>query len=106
MGLIAHSIFILYYNRYILSLAKEFILMRIKAKKWHPSIKDYRPYKLPIDEVVMFTPDMNKIIQCAGCAKTISFGSSYTSLHIHNHAGFGYPVCEQCYNDEAKLERR
>lgn len=79
--------------------------MKIKAKKWHPSIKGYRPYKLPIDEVVMFTPDMNKIIQCAGCAKTISFGSSYSSLHIHDGAGFGYPVCEQCYTEEAELEK-
>lgn len=105
MGLIAHSIFILYYNRYILSLAKEFILMKIKAKKWHPSTECYRPYLLPIDEVTMLTTDMDKIIQCARCAKTMSFGSSYTSLHIHDGAGFGYPVCEQCYADEAELER-
>lgn len=80
--------------------------MKIKAKKWDPSIKSYRPYKLPIDEVVMFTPDMNKTIQCAECAKTISFGSSYTSLHIHNSVGFGYPVCELCYVRETEFEKK
>jgi len=32
------------------------------------------------------------------------YGDGYTSKTIHNSVGFGYPVCEKCYNKELEEE--
>jgi len=52
----------------------------------------------------LYSTDMNKKILCKGCNKVITFGEAYTSMEHFNHAGFGYGVCESCY--EKEYERR
>lgn len=43
---------------------------------------------------------------CPNCGKKVTFGSCYTSKEIHTPHGFGYAVCENCYNIERAIENR
>lgn len=45
---------------------------------------------------------MDKIVACAQCGRKMLFGDGYTSRQIHTRQGFGYAVCEQCYDKEWK----
>lgn len=47
---------------------------------------------------------MSNKVNCAQCGREIKFGDSYTSKEIHTFSGFGYSVCEECYDKE--WERR
>lgn len=75
----------------------------MNAQKWNPRKHEYEPYQIPKE---WFTPlyldDMDTEINCAGCGKEIKFGDSFTSHHIHNSYGMGYPVCEVCYRMECQ----
>ena len=52
------------------------------AKKWNFKRQEYEDY----------------------CREQFKFGECYCSKTIHNKSGFGYPVCEKCYNKELKNE--
>ena len=47
---------------------------------------------------------MKEIVTCPHCGDLIEYGDSYTSLEFHTEMGFGYAVCESCY--ELELERK
>ncbi len=69
--------------------------------KWNYKKHDYEPYKIPDDwNCKTYSEDMDEIINCARCGRTVKFGDCYTSLEIHKESGFGYGVCENCYNAE------
>lgn len=44
--------------------------------------------------------EMDDIIACAACGKLLKFGDSYTSRKILSNGGFGFAVCEDCYEKE------
>lgn len=71
--------------------------------KWNYETVEYEPYELP-DNCPLTLPysdeSMETEINCASCSKKAVFGACYTSKAIHNPSGFGYPVCESCYNQE------
>ena len=74
--------------------------------KWNPKTREYKPYNYPDDWYIScYENDMDETIDCAGCGEAIRFGSGYTSKQIHTQMGFGYCVCEDCYNRERKEER-
>lgn len=50
----------------------------MKAKKWDYKTKEYYDYELPEHACL----------------------DGYTSKQIHTELGFGYAVCEQCYEKE------
>lgn len=78
------------------------MLLRV-LRKWDYEAHDYRPYYVPAEwKVTVYTDDLNDVIQCAHCGKELTYGDSYTSFEIHNHAGLGYCVCEDCYKKELK----
>lgn len=78
----------------------------MKAKKWNPKTKEYHDYELPKNASVGFlSNNMDKKIACARCGKKMLFGDGYTSRQIHTEYGFGYAVCEKCYEKEWKEER-
>jgi hypothetical protein len=77
----------------------------VKAKKWNTLFCKYEPYKLPAGAVVL-TKWMDTVVSCAQCGKQIEFGRSYTSLEVHNSLGFGYAVCEECYDAESERKKR
>lgn len=69
--------------------------------KWNYEKHDYEPYKIPNDwNCKTYSEDMDEIINCAQCGRSVKIGNCYTSLEIHNRIGFGFGVCENCYNSE------
>lgn len=76
-------------------------------RKWNWKKSCYEAYEVPDDwEVKAFSLDMEEEINCAQCGKRISFGSSYTSREVHTDSGLGYPVCEDCHNEEIRREKQ
>lgn len=71
------------------------------AGKWNYKNHNYDDYELP-GNCKLYSNDMEEVVNCAQCGKEITFGESYTSFEIHNHIGFGYAVCEKCYQQEWK----
>ena len=53
----------------------------------------------------LYITGLDKVIACTQCGRKILFGDSYTSRHIHTVYGFGYAVCEKCYDKERKEEQ-
>lgn len=75
----------------------------MKAKKWNPKTREYQDYELP-KNACMYSNDMNEEIACARCGRKMVFGDGYTSRQIHTELGFGYAVCEKCYEREWEEE--
>ena len=75
-----------------------------KASKWNFKEQKYEDYELP-ENCPLVCHDMEKIINCANCREKFKLGECYCSKTIHNELGFGYPVCEKCYNKELENER-
>ena len=70
-------------------------------KKWNYQKHDYEPYEVPDDwKFVLWTDDMEKKTTCPHCGQDFPFGETYTSKEIHTEMGFGYFVCEKCYEEE------
>ena len=51
-----------------------------------------------------YSNNMKELVHCPHCGDEIEIGDSYTSLEYHTGMGFGYAVCEPCY--ELEWERR
>lgn len=69
--------------------------------KWNYEKKAYDPHMIPDEwNVMLYSDDMNEIVNCAACGRELRFGDCYTSKEIHNRVGFGYGVCEDCYKKE------
>lgn len=49
---------------------------------------------------------MKEIVNCPHCGKELEYGNCYTSLEIHTEMGFGYGVCEKCYEEEWNRRRQ
>lgn len=75
--------------------------------RWNYETQKYDPYGVPDDwNVKSYSDDMDEIVNCPHCGKKVTFGSCYTSKEIHTPHGFGYAVCENCYNIERAIENR
>ena len=74
----------------------------IDVRQWNYATKSYDPYILPVPDgkYILVTDDMDLPINCMSCGKEMTFGVGYTSKELHTQVGFGYPVCEQCYEKE------
>ena len=74
------------------------------AQKWDFKTRKYYDYDLP-EGACLYSDDMDKIVACAQCGRKITFGNGYTSRQIHARYGFGYAVCEKCYEKEWREEQ-
>ena len=73
--------------------------------RWNYDKRIYEPYEVPDNwNVKSFAVDMDEIVNCPHCGQKVTFGNCYTSREIHTPSGFGYAVCENCYNTERALE--
>lgn len=70
------------------------------AGNWNYESCEYNPYELPLGSATI--APLNAPIACAACGKPVRYRDTFTSLEIHNFAGFGYAVCEDCYKEEWK----
>ena len=43
---------------------------------------------------------------CANCKKPLLSNNGYTSNQWHTEIGFGYSVCEECYETERELDKK
>lgn len=69
--------------------------------KWNYETHEYDPYMPNPDwKLKLYSQDMDEPINCASCGKEMTYGEGYSSEELHNHIGFGYPVCEECYRLE------
>lgn len=70
-------------------------------QKWNWDKHKYEDYEVPKDWVCKcYSDDMSEIVNCPHCGKQIRFGEGLTSTEIHTELGFGYAVCEDCYDEE------
>lgn len=75
--------------------------------KWNYKKHKYEEYKIPDKwNVKTYGNGMDEIINCCKCGKKLKFGDSYTSLEVHTEMGFGYSVCEKCYEREWKRREK
>lgn len=76
----------------------------MKAYKWDFKTRKYIDYELP--EGCHLITSLGDVVSCAECGTKHEYATMYTSLKIHTSMGFGYPVCEKCYNKEIEERRR
>lgn len=75
--------------------------------KWNNKTHEYEPYKIPDNwNCKTFSLNMNEIVNCPHCGKALEYGNTYTSKEIHTDIGFGYGVCEECYEEEWERRRK
>ncbi len=76
-------------------------------KKWNYKKHDYDDFEIPDNwNVKTRYVDDNEIVNCAQCGRKIKHADCYTSLEIHTDIGFGYGVCEWCYEQEWKRREK
>lgn len=74
--------------------------------KWNYAKSEYEFYTIPDEwDVALSRSDMDAGINCAGCGKDMVYGDSLTSQEIHTEIGFGYGVCDECYEQETKRRK-
>ena len=74
-------------------------------RKWNYETHKYDDYLVPSKYYLStFEENMDEKVNCCQCLKEMRFGDGYTSMEVHTNMGFGYCVCEDCYDKE--MERR
>lgn len=75
-------------------------------RKWNFDTHEYEPFDSPAKATFTYSANMDAPVDCANCGKAMTYGEGFTSRTIHTEIGFGYPVCEDCYNTEWEAERK
>lgn len=76
-------------------------------RKWDYETHSYHGYGVPKEwKIATYCADMSQHINCAGCGKLLPYGETFTSLELHTSMGFGYGVCNECYDKEWERRRR
>lgn len=80
----------------------------IELRKWNYETKVYDKVEYEDEDLVfvLFTRNMDLVVNCPHCLKKMKYGSSFTSLEFHNAYGLGYPVCAKCYYEEWDRRRK
>lgn len=79
----------------------------MNINKWNYKKHIYERQQIPDGwNCKSYSNDMDEIINCPHCGKKIKVGDSYTSLEFHTEMGFGYMVCEACYEEESERRRK
>ena len=74
-------------------------------RKFNWKTREYEKYDVPEGaNIALIRNDMESPIQCAGCFKSLKYGTSYASQELHNSIGLAYCVCAECH--EKELMRR
>lgn len=80
-------------------------MLLIPYQKWNRRTHKYDFYFLPAEyNLKTYCEDLSELVNCAQCYKELPMGECYTSLEVHDILGFGYGVCNECY--EREWERR
>ena len=76
----------------------------MKTHKWDYETHNYKDWQVP-DGAAMYVDDLTQNIKCASCGRELPAGDCYCSMIIHDPLGFGWLVCNACYEKEVN-ERR
>jgi len=78
----------------------------MELRKWNYEKHEYEPYEIPDEwNCLLYSDDMEEVVNCPHCGKEIEYGETYTSLEFHNMFGLGFGVCEECYEKEWDRKR-
>lgn len=77
----------------------------MKVEKWNYKEQKYEEVEIN-DNCPLCEMDLDRRINCANCEREVKYGETYTSRKYHNQLGLGYPVCQECHEDEIKEEIR
>lgn len=70
-------------------------------RRWNYKTHKYDKVQIPDNWYVsIYEDNMNIMVNCPHCGKALRFGETYTSKEFHDFVGFGYGVCEECYEKE------
>lgn len=75
-----------------------------RAKRWAFLKQRYETVNID-PECGVYAADLGVPLRCPSCNKVALYGEMYTSLRYHDAAGFGYMVCEHCYEQEQEMRR-
>ena len=77
-------------------------------QKWNYEKHGYEHLLVPNEwNCKPHSEDMEEVINCPHCGKKLKFGESYTSMEIQTLIyGFGFGVCEECYEEEWKRRKK
>lgn len=71
--------------------------------RWNYNTREYEPYVPdPNWTIIIYTHDMDRVINCTNCGCEMVYGEGLTSKELHTAVGLGYPVCQPCYDEEIK----
>lgn len=75
--------------------------------KWNYQTHKYDKVEIPdCYNCKTYSNNMKELVHCPHCGDEIEIGDSYTSLEYHTEMGFGYAVCEACYELEWKRRKQ
>lgn len=69
-------------------------------RRWDYKTSSYLPHLMPAGNYKTYGEDMDEVVNCAQCGKTLLYGKAYVSMEVHTDMGFGYAVCGSCYDGE------
>lgn len=73
----------------------------MKLKKWNYKKHIYEDYEVSNEwNCKTYSTNMIEMVNCPHCGRLLPYGETYTSMQIHTELGFGYGVCEECYEQE------
>lgn len=78
----------------------------MKVNRWDFEKHKYDIVNINPDWVVTTKGKLDWIVNCVNCGKTLLVENCYTSYQYQNSVGFGYLICEDCYNKEWELRKR
>lgn len=74
---------------------------KIDIRRWNYETHSYDPFTTnPEWKLIIYTDDMELLVNCPSCGKVMRFGDGFTSKELHNHMGIGWSVCDDCYQGE------
>ena len=73
----------------------------MKINKWNSETQTYEKVDFPDKfHISTWEPSLKNKVVCPSCKSTIEFGEAFTSKRYQDDLGYGYCVCEKCYNNE------
>ena len=60
-------------------------------------------YEIPDNWIVSsYETDVNTVVNCATCGKSLTYGDAWLSWEIFDDRGLAYAVCKECFDEECK----
>ena len=76
----------------------------MKCYRWDFLKQRNEIVNIPKDCATFASEDLAPV-RCPSCNRVHAYGEMYTSLRYQDAVGFGYMVCEHCYQQEHEMRR-